>query len=107
VLNDYGKIPRPSFIYRNEKRMLYIKRRPEHIMHKFGEAIGISIITFNKLSPNMDILCEIDTNGQLEYFICKIYQFLESDMVHVNDISDEQRFVPISEMTPYKGRRWW
>lgn len=76
-------------------------------MHKFGEAVGISVIILHKLSPSMEILCEIEHNGQLEYFTCKVYQFLESDMIHVNDKNDEQRFVPVKNMTPYKGRRWW
>ena len=107
MLNDYGRIPKPSFIFRDGKRMLYIKRGPRHIMHKFGEAVGISVVILHKLAPSVEIMVELEHSGQLEYFTCKVHDFLESTMIHVNDFNDEQRFVPIQNMTPYKGRRWW
>lgn len=107
MLNDYGKIPKPLFIFRDGRRMLYVKRGKRHIMHKFGEAVGISVAVLNKVSPRMDIMVEIDIDGQLEYFICKVHRFLESTMIHMNNEIDEQRFVPVKDMIPYRGRRWW
>lgn len=87
-----------------EGRWFITKRKPEHFM-KVYQGFGISKSVLNELKGHgvTDVRIIYEGKTGMRVFECQLSAFMNSDLIHVFEGSDKQKFVPVRCMVDKYG----